>query len=145
MYTGNKLIELLEKQQKSRGQSDLLKTGTFTIQWRAKVGSYPHPDGETIISAGEPCGNWKHDNTEKLNVGDNYQKFSDLPLIGYIPGSSIRGLVRAWAKKYPDKYQRMNELLGYQDDEKITPGKIEFLDAYPQEATRLTLDISKNL
>ncbi|EAZ88029.1 RAMP superfamily CRISPR-associated protein [Crocosphaera chwakensis] len=142
MYTGNKLIELLAKQQKNRrGQTELLRTGTFTIQWRTKVGSYPHPDGETIISAGEPCGHWKYDNTQKLNVGNNYQQFYTLPLYGYIPGSSIRGLVRAWAKKYPDKSQRMNELLGYQDNEKIVPGKIEFFDAYPQEASLLTLDI----
>ncbi|MEA5537025.1 RAMP superfamily CRISPR-associated protein [Crocosphaera sp. XPORK-15E] len=141
MYTGTKLIELLEKQQQTRGQSDLFKKGTFVIQWRAKVGSYPHPDGETMISAGEPCGNWQHDNTKKLNVGDNCQRFPELPLNGYIPGSSIRGLVRAWAKKYPEIHQRMNELLGYQDDEKIVPGKIEFLDAYPQEPTPLTLDI----
>jgi|GEM_PF-5726317 len=68
MYTGPRLIELLEKQHQRREAkllpegkplSGLLKKGTFTIQWRAKVGSFPHPDLETIVSAGEPCGSWR--------------------------------------------------------------------------------------
>jgi CRISPR-associated protein Cmr6 len=141
IYTGTKLIEILEKQHESRGQSDLLKKGTFTIQWRAKVGSFPHPDGETIVPAGELCGTWKHNNTKKLNVGDNLQHFEKLPLNAYIPGSSIRGLVRAWAKIHPEIKPRMEELLGYQDEQNICAGKVEFLDAYPQEPTKITLDI----
>ncbi|ACB49708.1 hypothetical protein cce_0357 [Crocosphaera subtropica ATCC 51142] len=156
MYTGNKLIELLEKQQETRYKTNLFRKGTFRIQWRAKVGSYPHPDGETMISAGEPCGNWetykqqprndkfinKKGKEETIKKLEQYlNELPKLPINGYIPGSSIRGLVRAWVKKDPDKRSRMNELLGYQDDEKITPGKIEFLDAYPDKPTRLTIDI----
>lgn len=156
MYTGNKLIKLLEKQQETRGKTNLFKKGIFTIQWRAKVGSYPHPDGETMISAGEPCGYWetykqqprndkfinKKGKEETIKKLEQYlNELPKLPINGYVPGSSIRGLVRAWAKKYPDKSSRMNELLGYQDNEKITPGKIEFLDAYPDQPTRLTIDI----
>ncbi|MFW6296301.1 MAG: RAMP superfamily CRISPR-associated protein [Halothece sp.] len=146
MYTQPLLAELLDKQSQSRGQSKLFKKGTITIQWRAKVGSFPHPDGETIVSAGEPCGPWKPNNTrpeDKRNVSENWEQLDTLPLHGYIPGSSIRGLVRAWAKKNPAETARMRELLGYQDEDKnlISPGKIEFLDAYPHEATQLTLDI----
>lgn len=149
MYTGNKLIELLEKQHQSR-HPELFKKGNLSVLWRAKVGSFPHPDIETIVSAGEPCGAWKPtpgcpQNLSrpegKRNVGENLQFFQDLPLNGYIPGSAIRGLVRSWAKQRPEIAPRMRELLGYQDDTKITAGKIEFLDAWPEKATKLTLDI----
>ena len=149
MYSGNRLIELLEKQHETRSQQSekykgLFKKGTFTIQWRAKVGYFPHPDAETIVSAGEPCGAWKITNgrpEDKRNVGDNLKLLPVLPLNGYIPGSSIRGLVRSWAKQRPEIKPRMLEILGFQDNENITPGKIEFLDAWPENATKLTLDI----
>jgi CRISPR-associated protein Cmr6 len=142
MYTAPLLVQLLEQQHKKReGQSGLFKKGIFVIQWRTKVGSFPHPDGETIVSAGEPCGNWEHDNQQKLNVGDNWQQFKKLPLHGYIPGSCIRGLVRSWAKKRPDLLERMNQLLGYQNDDQIIAGKVEFLDAWPTQPTKLSLDI----
>ncbi|MFB2967621.1 RAMP superfamily CRISPR-associated protein [Aerosakkonema sp. BLCC-F183] len=149
MYSGNRLIELLEKQHETRSQQSekykgLFKKGTFTIQWRAKVGYFPHPDAETIVSAGEPCGAWKITNgrpEDKRNVGDNLKLLPVLPLNGYIPGSSIRGLVRAWAKQRPEIKPRMLEILGFQDNENINPGKIEFLDAWPENATKLTLDI----
>ncbi|MDB9485187.1 RAMP superfamily protein [Dolichospermum circinale CS-537/01] len=145
MYTGIELINLLEKQHQKRSQSGLFKKGTFTIQWRAKVGSFPHPDVETIVSAGEPCGAWPPKSEDKRNVGENWQQLRTLPLNGYIPGSCIRGLVRAWAKAWakqrPEILPRMYQLLGHQDNDKITPGKIEFLDAWPETATKLTLDI----
>ncbi|MGB8690732.1 MAG: RAMP superfamily CRISPR-associated protein, partial [Microcoleus sp.] len=144
MYAGNQLIQLLQKQHQARGNSDLFQIGTFTILWRAKVGSFPHPDGETIVSAGEPCGAWSpsHGRSEdKRNVGENLQELPTLPLNGYIPGSGIRGLVRSWAKQRPEIQQRMRELLGYQQDNTISAGKIEFLDAWPKEPTKLTLDI----
>ncbi|MCL1472484.1 RAMP superfamily CRISPR-associated protein [Argonema antarcticum] len=149
MYSGNRLAELLEKQhekrlEKSEKYKGLFKKATFTIQWRAKVGSFPHPDLETIVSAGEPCGAWKLNNgrpEDKRNVCDNLNLLSVLPLNGYIPGSSIRGLVRTWAKQIPEIKPRMLEILGFQDNENITPGKIEFLDAWPEKATKLTLDI----
>jgi|GEM_PF-1438655 len=152
IYTGPKLSQLLQQQHQQR-QDNLFKKGTFTLQWRAKVGSYPHADLETMISAGEPCGAWKNKNNcpkqcqrpeSKRNIGENLNCFPELPLNGYIPGSSIRGIVRAWASQQDPKIrERMQTLLGYQDNrnDKIYPGKIEFLDAYPPEATRLTLDI----
>lgn len=144
MYTGTRLIELLEQQHQARGKSGLFQKGTFTIQWRAKAGSFPHPDGETMIAAGEPCGAWtlaQGRPEDKRKVGENLEQLPVLPLNGYIPGSAIRGLVRSWAKKRPNIEPRMRELLGYQDNDNISAGKIEFLDAWPQSATQLTLDI----
>jgi CRISPR-associated protein Cmr6 len=150
MYAGTQLIELLERQHQARHQSDLFRKGTFTIQWRAKVGSFPHPDVETIVSAGEPCGAWKPTSgcpsnlsrpEEKRIVGENLQYFKQLPLNGYVPGSVIRGIVRSWAKQRPQIQSRMVQLLGDQVNDRISSGKIEFLDAWPQKATKLTLDI----
>lgn len=144
MYTGPRLIELLEQQHQARAQSGLFKKGTFTLQWRTKVGSFPHPDLETIVSAGEPCGAWRPTQgrpEDKRNVSQNWDRLRILPLNGYVPGSAIRGLVRSWAKQRPDVLPRMQELLGYQDNDSITPGKIEFLDAWSSEPTKLTLDI----
>lgn len=144
MYTGPILVDLLAQQHQNRHQQqNLFQQGKFTIVWRAKVGSYPHPDGETIVSAAEPCGYWKHDNSQKLNVGDNYQEFPELPLYGYIPGSSLRGIVRNWAKKMGKDKTEIRDLLGNQEEQenKIYPGKIQFLDAYPQQPQKLTLDI----
>lgn len=159
MYNAHRLTELLQKQHQQRNQSDLFRQGEFTIQWRAKVGSFPHPDGETIISAGEPCGAWKTNQQqpryEKIPQGKGKERtkypleqYSDeipqLPLNGYVPGSSIRGIVREWAKQNPDiDSDSINSLLGYQDREnnQIYPGKIIFLDAYPQKPTPLNIDI----
>jgi CRISPR-associated protein Cmr6 len=163
-YSGVKLLELLERQHKKRATNDLFKSGIFTLDWRTKVGSFPHPDLETIIAAGEPCGAWKtvqvnrpeRDNRnrwidrfepsrpeDKRNVGENNQEqaWPKIPLYGYIPAASIRGIVRAWAKQHPSIQARMQELLGWQDDTQITAGKIEFLDAFPEEPTKLSLDI----
>jgi CRISPR-associated protein Cmr6 len=143
-YSGLKLIELLEKQHQARAsQKDLFKTETFNLLWRTKVGSFSHPDLETLVSAGEPCGAWQPGQgrpEDKRNVGQNWQHFPELPLYGYIPGSSIRGIVRAWAKKRPDMASRMIELLGTQEDG-TQAGKIEFLDAFPETPTKLSLDI----
>ncbi|MBW4629036.1 MAG: RAMP superfamily protein [Brasilonema octagenarum HA4186-MV1] len=147
MYTGITLIELLERQHADPARptlSGLFKAGVFTLQWRVKVGSFPHPDLDTLVSAGEPCGAWeptRNRPTTKRNVGENWNTMKELPVRGYIPGSSIRGLVRAWAKKRPEIQPRMRELLGYQEENSIYAGKIEFLDAWPIEPTKLTLDI----
>ena len=144
-YSGLKLIELLEKQHQNRSaQTGLFKTGIFSLFWRAKVGSFPHPDLETLVSAGEPCGVWKPQQgraEDKRNVGENWQYFPELPLYGYIPASSIRGIVRAWAKKRPDITPRMIELLGTQENDGTKSGKVEFLDAFPETPTKLSLDI----
>ena len=154
MYTAPRLTELLFKQHQQRNQSDLFRQGQFTIRWRAKVGSFPAPDVETIISAGEPCGAWTPEAgcpanlsrpEDKRNVGDNWEYFSELPLYGYIPASSIRGLVRSWVLRQKNNELRylMEELLGVQQKEQdeITAGKIEFFDAWPIEPTKLSLDI----
>jgi CRISPR-associated protein Cmr6 len=145
MNTQPLLAKLLKHQQEERGQGNLLKQGTFTIQWRAKVGSFLHPDGETIVSAGEPCGAWKPKNSrpeDKRNVNENWQQLRELPLNGYLPGSCLRGLVRSWANQHPKIKAKMENLLGYQDNNnEIYSGKIEFLDAYPTEPSKLCLDI----
>lgn len=144
MYSGPQLVELLERQHQARQQSGLFKKDSFTLQWRAKVGSFPHPDIETIVSAGEPCGAWRPSDghpEDKRNVGQNWKQMPKLPLNGYIPGSCIRGVVRAWAKQRPKIKLRMYQLLGYQDNDTISAGKIEFLDAWPEQPTKLTLDI----
>lgn len=139
MYTGPLLVELLEQQHQSRYEDrGLFRQQTFTVQWRAKVGSFPHIDVETIVSAGEPCGAWTSSHQRKEDIRD---RSSQLPLNGYIPGSAIRGIVRAWAKKRTDIAPKMLALLGSQDGGVITAGKIEFLDAWPQTPTQLTLDI----
>ncbi len=149
-YSGVKLLELLEKQHEKRASSDLFRSGIFTLDWRTKVGSFPHPDLETIVGAGEPCGAWKLGSgcpqgrnrpEDKRNLGDNLNYFAELPIYGYIPAASIRGIVRAWAKQHPSIQPRMQELLGWQDDSQITTGKVEFLDAFPEEPTKLSLDI----
>ena len=153
MYTAPKLIELLERQQQKRGRSDLFKQDRFTIRWRAKVGSFPSPDLETMISAAEPYGAWQPTKNgcppnlsrpeSKRNVGDNWKYFRELPLVGYVPASGIRGLVRSWvlAQNNLELQRQMEELLGVQHDDTITTGKIAFLDAYPAEPTKVTLDI----
>ncbi len=132
MYTAPQLVNLLEKQHQRRGTSNLFKKGTFILQWRSKVGSFPHPDVETIVSAGEPCGTWFITNgrpEDKRELDKNLVQIPELPLNGYIPGASIRGIVRGWAMKRPSISHQMLDLLGYQRGNIIQPGKIEFLDA----------------
>lgn len=144
MYTAPQLVNLLEQQHQRRGTSNLFKKGTFTLQWRSKVGSFPHPDVETMVSAGEPCGAWYVTNgrpEDKRQLDENLDQMAELPLNGYIPGSSIRGIVRAWAMERPSIRDQMLDLLGYQQGNVIQEGKIEFLDAWPETATKLVLDI----
>ncbi len=159
MYTGPILLDLLARKHQQPNTSGLYKQDTFTLDWRAKVGSFPHPNIETLISAGEPCGAWKISEggpedkqnvgqdrrqnrpEDKRQVGENLKLLPVLPLNGYIPGSSIRGVVRAWAEKRPELRNRMYEFLGNQVNDRVTSGKIEFLDAWPQKACKLTLDI----
>ncbi|MEA5620907.1 RAMP superfamily CRISPR-associated protein [Cronbergia sp. UHCC 0137] len=144
MYTAPQLVNLLEKQHQRRGISNLFKKGIFTLQWRSKVGSFPHPDVETMVSAGEPCGAWYVSNgrpEDKRELDKNLAQMPKLPLNGYIPGSSIRGIVRAWAMKRPSIRKQMLNLLGCQQGNVIKEGKIEFLDAWTETATKLVLDI----
>jgi len=143
MYAGNLLVDLLEQQEQKLGRSDFFKKGIFEIDWRANVGSFPHPDGETIVSAGEPAGAWKLTERRpesKRNVSENLEQLYKLPVNGYLPASSIRGIVRAWGKKQ-GMIEDIDRLLGAQIDNRITAGCIEFLDAWPAAPTPLTLDI----
>jgi CRISPR-associated protein Cmr6 len=138
LYTAPMLINLLKQQQQERS-SELFQQGTFTLQWRGKVGSFSYPDLETIVSAGEPAGRWKWEPGQDFGQIDQRRK--TLPLNGYIPGSSIRGIVRTWAQRQGLR-SRMQELLGHQENDKITTGKVEFLDAWPETETKLCLDIT---
>lgn len=149
-YNGPKLIAQLAKQHAARSQLGLFQQGIFTLPWRTKVGSYNSPDLETMITAGEPCGAWQAKPgcpqdlarpEAKRNVGQNWQNWRELPLNGYVPGTSIRGIVRAWASQFPNLQVRMRELLGYQTEREIVSGKVEFLDAFPTEPTKVSLDI----
>jgi len=139
LYTAPKLTELLAKQSEKRSPG-LFKQGIFTLQWRGKVGSFPYPDLETIVSAGEPCGQW--DWKPGKDFGDLSDRLPQLPLSGYIPGSAIRGLVRSWAVKHGFQHE-VHTLLGHQNEnQEITAGKIEFLDAWPTTQEKLSLDIT---
>lgn len=138
LYTAPMLTKLLAQQAEKRSPG-LFRQGTFTLQWRGKVGSFPYPDLETIVSAGEPCGSWKWEPGK--DFGKINERKPTLPLNGYIPASAIRGIVRAWAKTQGIQ-PRMQELLGKQEDNTITSGKIEFLDAWPETPTQLALDIT---
>ncbi len=145
LYSGTKLINALVKQHEKRSQSELFKSGIFTLDWRSKVGSFPHPDQETLVSAGEPCGAWNPHASrpeDKRTLSENLKLFEKLPLNGYVPAASIRGIVRAWVSQYPELIRQMRELLGYQNGADIYAGKIEFLDAFPHQPTKLTLDIT---
>ena len=145
MYSGTKLIDALAKQHQKRSQSQLFKSGVFTLNWRSKVGSFPHPDQETLVSAGEPCGAWNPHASrpeDKRTLSENLKLFEKLPLNGYIPAASIRGIVRAWVSQYPELIPQMQELFGDRIGAQISAGKIEFIDAFPHQPTKLTLDIT---
>jgi CRISPR-associated protein Cmr6 len=132
------LTKLLTQQHQKRSPG-LFKQGVFTLQWRGKVGSFPYPDLETIVSAGEPCGLWDwQPNQDFGQLGD---RKTTLPLNGYIPASAIRGIVRIWARTQGIQ-ARMQKLLGKQEGNTITSGKIEFLDAWSEAPTKLALDIT---
>jgi CRISPR-associated protein Cmr6 len=132
------LTKLLTQQHQKRSPG-LFKQEIFTLQWRGKVGSFPYPDLETIVSAGEPCGRWEWKPDQDFGQMD--QRKPALPLNGYIPASAIRGIVRAWAKTQGIQ-TRVQELLGKQENNTITSGKIEFLDAWPEVPIKLALDIT---
>jgi CRISPR-associated protein Cmr6 len=145
LYSGTNLIDALAKQHQKRSKAELFKSGVFTLDWRSKVGSFPHPDQQTLVSAGEPCGAWNPHASrpeDKRTLSENLKLFEKLPLNGYVPAASIRGIVRAWVSQYPELGSRMRELFGYQTGAKIIAGKIEFLDAFPHQPTKLTLDIT---
>jgi CRISPR-associated protein Cmr6 len=139
MYQTTQLLTELLEQQNLQRKELLFKKGVFTLLWRTKVGSFPHPDTETLTSAGEPSGDWKWSDQD-FDILENRK--STLPINGYIPASSIRGMVKVWAKQQPKLEKRVNELLGYSTHSgQIFTGKVAFLDAWPIEATQLKRDI----
>ena len=140
MYTAPLLAQLLAKQTERR-QPGLFRQGVFTLPWRAKVGSFPSPDTETLISAGEPYGHWRWSSNDFANV---QARPDDLPLRCYVPASSIRGIVKSWIRLHNAQLkERMSALLGDQDKSKnsITAGKVEFLDAWPTAAISPAKDV----
>jgi len=138
MYQTTQLLTDLLNQRSQNNDKTCFKQGTFTLPWRAKVGSFPSPDTETLTSAGEPAGAWRWSHQD---FGDLGERKSTLSVNGYIPASSIRGMVRTWAKKRPELAERVNALLGYSTQTgQIVAGKIAFLDAWPTVATQLTRD-----
>jgi CRISPR-associated protein Cmr6 len=163
--TATLLVKLLEEQHQERSPH-LFRQGIFTLVWRAKVGSFPFPNLETIVSAGEPCGrfDWRSQdnadhfrydqdppaNENKENPPKYFGSLSELakdcrtlPLHGYVPGSAIRGIVQNWAMKQNSiSKTEITRLFGEQKgDNEITPGIVEFLDAWPTQPSSLTLDV----
>ena len=61
------------------------------------------------------------------------------PVLGtpFLPGSSIKGVVRAWAQADPQSKTRCQYLLGHKEN----TGYVCFLDAIPFKAVRLEADI----
>jgi CRISPR-associated protein Cmr6 len=56
--------------------------------------------------------------------------------VPYVPASSIKGVVRAWAKQQDDAIKgQVNDVFGYIDgnskDDRGSIGKVQFLDAFP--------------
>jgi len=139
MYQTTQLLTDLLNQRSQNNDRTCFKQGTFTLPWRTKAGSFPSPDTETLTSAGEPAGAWPWSCQDFGNLGE---RKTALPVNGYIPASSIRGMVRAWAKKRPELQERVNDLLGCQaQGGEIVAGKVAFLDAWPTVATQLMCDI----
>lgn len=86
----------------------------------------------------------------RLRVG-GMRGFRDLLLpvfhptygIPYVPSSSIKGLIRAWARhNLPDdaKYQ-VDQLLGFLDGKKAAVAKVQILDSFPTKPC-LSVDIA---
>lgn len=65
------------------------------------------------------------------------------PTLGtpYLPGSSVKGLVRAWAKENNAKKELIKRLLGPEEDQKKQVGEWIFFDALPTDCIKLEMDI----
>lgn len=61
------------------------------------------------------------------------------PTLGtpYLPGSSLKGLTRAWAKDAGYTCEQINRLLGEQGE----AGRVAFLDAVPVQPVKLEVDV----
>ena len=71
--------------------------------------------------------------------------FAFHPTLGvpYLPGSSVKGMVRAWIEQEGVESNVIDELFGSRDrtEDSATSGRICFLDATPVEPIRLEVDI----
>ncbi|QLE59755.1 RAMP superfamily CRISPR-associated protein [Nostoc sp. TCL26-01] len=86
----------------------------------------------------------------RLRVG-GMRGFQDLllpalhPVYGvpYIPASSLKGAIKAWAKKNPDKVKvaDIDRTLGYLEGDEASIGTVQILDAFPTQPC-LSLDIA---
>lgn len=63
--------------------------------------------------------------------------------VPYIPSSSLKGLIRAWATKPESRVSQetMRDLLGWLDGNRASIGKVQILDAFPTQPC-LSVDIS---
>ena len=61
--------------------------------------------------------------------------------IPYVPASSIKGVIRAWARKVGKSDEDINCLLGYISSESSSIARVQFLDAFPIHPS-LQVDIS---
>lgn len=64
----------------------------------------------------------------------------------YMPGSSVKGLVRSWAESWADlsekeKSDTINRIFGPEDNAKKNVGSVIFFDALPVDAVKLEKDV----
>lgn len=79
-------------------------------------------------------------NTHPIENGFTWHYNLGLP---YIPGSSIKGLVRAWARSWDnnDNDELLYNLLGAEKEQDSKSGEVIFFDALPLQPVRLEPDI----
>jgi len=61
--------------------------------------------------------------------------------IPYIPASSLKGVIHAWARNKKVAEQEINRLLGYLNGKEASIGRVQILDAFPTKPC-LSLDIA---
>ena len=62
--------------------------------------------------------------------------------IPYIPSSSVKGMLRAWADKaLPEEEKKIRDIFGYLDGEKGATARVQILDAFPIKSC-LSVDIA---
>lgn len=60
----------------------------------------------------------------------------------YIPGSSLKGLTRAWAEAQSGNSQQLiNDIFGPTESQDASQGKVIFFDAVPEQLPKLEIDI----
>jgi CRISPR-associated protein Cmr6 len=67
--------------------------------------------------------------------------------VPYLPGSSVKGMVRSWVEQWqdsiddPEKKELTIRIFGPRDSQEIAAGNVIFLDALPIKPVRLEADI----